>query len=364
MLTLGYRLADDRSASFRPPTSANGKYLQNFAINTSLAHILDSRVFNVLAECCPDGVILDLLAETALFKRIDGRQATKGGEAAAPSSRDAAQSSSADASATAPENCYFQLAGKPLADTVQARAKAAGLTTSEKRKRKRVEAQHGLASSDGADKENGKRRSRKKRQMNQDDQAAPVDNDGDHLMEDSKLGGSTRPEAKRNDPPKQHHIFARSRPHTQIALVRSRIFYARPTLDRSKRVCAGLPLSRESRNDECFCSNCLHSASRADIWNRSTKPSQFLRSPARKTNSTSTGRRTRAQHYAPRQHQAPLARRVRHVAKYIWPREFGLHNVFTDETDRQVTTQRFNDYVVRETEIHVSVLESVDSNGY
>ncbi|OXV06383.1 hypothetical protein Egran_05849 [Elaphomyces granulatus] len=40
-----------------------------------------------------------------------------------------------------------------------------------------------------------------------------------------------------------------------------------------------------------------------------------------------------------------------HVMKYIFPRQFGLHNVFTSEIDRRETVQPFKDYTLREEEI-------------
>lgn len=36
---------------------------------------------------------------------------------------------------------------------------------------------------------------------------------------------------------------------------------------------------------------------------------------------------------------------------YIFPRQFGLHNVFTSTVDRQQTAQKFQDYTLREEEI-------------
>jgi telomerase reverse transcriptase len=36
---------------------------------------------------------------------------------------------------------------------------------------------------------------------------------------------------------------------------------------------------------------------------------------------------------------------------YIFPRQFGLHNVFTSEVDSQKTVQPFMDYTLREDEI-------------
>ena len=40
-----------------------------------------------------------------------------------------------------------------------------------------------------------------------------------------------------------------------------------------------------------------------------------------------------------------------HIMMYIFPRQFGLHNVFTSPVDRSQTTQRFQDYTLREEEI-------------
>ncbi|KIW17443.1 hypothetical protein PV08_04637 [Exophiala spinifera] len=40
-----------------------------------------------------------------------------------------------------------------------------------------------------------------------------------------------------------------------------------------------------------------------------------------------------------------------HVAKYVFPRQFGLHNVFTSTTDPTETAQQFKDYTLREQEI-------------
>ena len=40
-----------------------------------------------------------------------------------------------------------------------------------------------------------------------------------------------------------------------------------------------------------------------------------------------------------------------HVMKYIFPRQFGLHNVFTSVVDSRETVQPFKDYTLREEEI-------------
>lgn len=42
---------------------------------------------------------------------------------------------------------------------------------------------------------------------------------------------------------------------------------------------------------------------------------------------------------------------AKHILKYIFPMQFGLHNVFTHITDRRETTHAFRDYTDREAEI-------------
>lgn len=42
---------------------------------------------------------------------------------------------------------------------------------------------------------------------------------------------------------------------------------------------------------------------------------------------------------------------AKHILKYIFPKQFGLHNVFTHTTDRRETTHAFKDYTDREGEI-------------
>lgn len=46
--------------------------------------------------------------------------------------------------------------------------------------------------------------------------------------------------------------------------------------------------------------------------------------------------------------------------KYIFPRQFRLHNVFTSATDKRQTVQQFKDYTMREDEIVLSAGRGVD----
>jgi telomerase reverse transcriptase len=52
-----------------------------------------------------------------------------------------------------------------------------------------------------------------------------------------------------------------------------------------------------------------------------------------------------------------------HVMKYIFPRQFGLHNAFTSAADLQDTSQPFKDYTTRETEIKRNGMKREDRPG-
>jgi telomerase reverse transcriptase len=51
--------------------------------------------------------------------------------------------------------------------------------------------------------------------------------------------------------------------------------------------------------------------------------------------------------------QRPSDHNTIHVMMYMFPRQFGLHNVFTSEVDHRQTVQPFKDYTLREDEINV-----------
>lgn len=90
-----------------------------------------------------------------------------------------------------------------------------------------------------------------------------------------------------------------SREWSAIRFVRSRMFYARPTLNEDRKVRLGL----------------------------------------------------RHIHVLNRYHDRESEEQTVHVMKYVFPRQFGLHNVFTSEVNPRETAQAFNDYTVREQEI-------------
>lgn len=45
------------------------------------------------------------------------------------------------------------------------------------------------------------------------------------------------------------------------------------------------------------------------------------------------------------------AQQTTHIMRYIFPRQFGLHNVFTSKVDHRETAMPFKDYTLREKEI-------------
>ncbi|KAI9655689.1 MAG: hypothetical protein M1831_004841 [Alyxoria varia] len=53
-----------------------------------------------------------------------------------------------------------------------------------------------------------------------------------------------------------------------------------------------------------------------------------------------------------------------HIMKYLFPRQFGLHNVFTSKVDPKETTHPFKDYTLRESEIAgVNLMKSIGKSG-
>ena len=56
-------------------------------------------------------------------------------------------------------------------------------------------------------------------------------------------------------------------------------------------------------------------------------------------------------HVMSRYHNLDSQAETVHVMKYIFPRQFGLHNAFTSAVDLQDTSQPFKDYTLRESEI-------------
>ncbi|KAI1518837.1 telomerase reverse transcriptase [Pyrenophora tritici-repentis] len=52
-----------------------------------------------------------------------------------------------------------------------------------------------------------------------------------------------------------------------------------------------------------------------------------------------------------------------HIMRYIFPRQFGLHNVFTSKVDFRETAMPFKDYTLREKEIHSTMCRELGKNA-
>lgn len=51
------------------------------------------------------------------------------------------------------------------------------------------------------------------------------------------------------------------------------------------------------------------------------------------------------------------------ILRYVFPRQFGLHNVFTSKVDRRETAMPFKDYTLREKEIHQSMCRALKNKA-
>jgi telomerase reverse transcriptase len=48
-----------------------------------------------------------------------------------------------------------------------------------------------------------------------------------------------------------------------------------------------------------------------------------------------------------------------HIMRYLFPRQFGLHNVFTSRTDPRETAMPLKDYTLREKDVHQSMCKTL-----
>ncbi|KAL7935256.1 Telomerase ribonucleoprotein complex RNA binding domain-containing protein [Trichoderma chlorosporum] len=118
-----------------------------------------------------------------------------------------------------------------------------------------------------------------------------------------------------------------SRKLSDITLVRSRIFYAKPATTAKGLVQAGFKhihaLNRHPYSNEALSAD------------KDGQESKDIR----------------------RQNEAHTTR----LMMYIFPRQFGLHNVFTSAINTNQTAQKFHDYTLREDEINKKMRASKDS---
>lgn len=127
----------------------------------------------------------------------------------------------------------------------------------------------------------------------------------------SRVSSSLPTEPVPKPPKKQPPPKPEQKSLSNIIFVRSRIFYAKPALTKKREVQFGLPhIHVLNRTGTSASSGFSASASFASVTSFAD-----------------------------------------HVLMYIFPRQFGLHNVFTSSTDKSKTTQLFHDYSSREEEI-------------
>lgn len=105
-----------------------------------------------------------------------------------------------------------------------------------------------------------------------------------------------------------------------IAFVRSRMMYARPALNAKGGIRFGMRHIRMFRAT-------VHM--NFPVSSKLTVPDVLNRFPDHKNNQA-----------------------VVHIMRYIFPRQFRLHNVFTSTVDGRETAMRFKDYTLREAEIN------------
>ncbi|KAI5804216.1 hypothetical protein DFH27DRAFT_554881 [Peziza echinospora] len=111
---------------------------------------------------------------------------------------------------------------------------------------------------------------------------------------------------------------------SNITFVRSRMFYSRPTLTAGGNVATGL--------------RHIH------ILNQTrTKPPKPI--------TTTTTNKNKSKNPNPASHEFSETEQTQRILQYIFPRQFGLHNVFTSAVDKIETSHRFKDYTTREDEI-------------
>lgn len=124
---------------------------------------------------------------------------------------------------------------------------------------------------------------------------------------------------------------------SEIVFVRSRMFYARCSRDKSGRVEVGLPS--------------VHVLARCSVQKELDKVLPSSSPSSTRSRSVVRGLQSESKGVIASQQARFHERRTRHLAKYVFPRQFGLHNVFTGAREFGTTTQPFRDYTVREIEI-------------
>lgn len=129
---------------------------------------------------------------------------------------------------------------------------------------------------------------------------------------------------------KSSTISGAMRTPANIVFVRNRMLYARAALNAQGGVRFGLRHIRK-----LLSLSILFTADISDVLNRhSYRTKESIDSNVGKS-------------FLPKPQQSTI-----YVMMYIFPRQFGLHNVFTHDVDHRETVQPFKDYTLREDEIN------------
>jgi telomerase reverse transcriptase len=128
---------------------------------------------------------------------------------------------------------------------------------------------------------------------------------------------------------------------SDISLVRSRIFYAKPALTAKGLVQAGFKHIRELPGARKLSVTC---ADVEDVLNRCPR----IKSPQAGSDDASPRKAVHEDADAVRSQSVVGTLKI---AMYMFPRQFRLHNVFTSHVDRKLTAQKFQDYTLREAEV-------------
>jgi hypothetical protein len=113
---------------------------------------------------------------------------------------------------------------------------------------------------------------------------------------------------------------------SNIQFVRNRMLYARAALNAQGAIRFGFRHIRKFNSNQVF-----NVSDKLDVLNQSPYPSQQDNSKLQPT----------------KPHESTIR-----VMMYLFPRQFGLHNVFTSKVNRQETVQPFKDYTSRKDEIN------------
>jgi len=290
ILTLGYREADDRIAGLREVRMTGSMAITNFYVNPHVTSIILGAEWQHLLKLLGPAVILHLLTSISLFTPIPGN-----------------------------EGNLLQILGTAMADLPEITPPityiAATPTNSRKRKRSRQGGRSKSGPKTGLSQPSKPAARVKTLQERSKSDSAVV-----ALQKAKREGRNTKSAAVK--PP------VTMRKASEIEIARNRIYYARPIRLKSGRVAAGLPI--------------VH------IFNRSTPKEVLLKRDRRKTTNFNALAYVARKQLKFTVDKKTIQSRARKVIKYIWPKEFGLHNILTSEQNRWKTREKWEEYTNRE----------------